>query len=227
MIEHKIAALASLARNDNVTTLIWSQNSTDSDVSYGDRLEVLSGPGSIEETIGGYRYRISPNAFFQTNPHAAPLLLQTVEEFCGDLADKTLLDLYCGSGFLSIALAPKAAKTIGVETVEDAILDARANASLNASRSTFHVSRTEDFNWTQLAADVVILDPPRSGMHDKALADILANPPPRIVYVSCNPKNFAREMVHLQKVYRVDALRAIDMFPHTPHVELVASLIRT
>lgn len=208
------------------TTLIWSQNSTITDVSYGDKLETISGPGYIEEKINGHRYRISPNAFFQTNPHGAAILLKTVSEFCGDLSGKTLLDLYCGSGFFSVALGNKAKTSIGVESVEEAIRDALVNASLNASRSTFHVSRTEDFDWTSLGADVVILDPPRSGIHDKTLVDILKNPPKEIVYVSCNFKNFAREMIQLQKIYRVDAMRAIDMFPHTPHVELVAKLIR-
>lgn len=208
------------------TTLIWSQNSTITDVSYGDILTTLSGPGFIEEEVSGHRYRISPNAFFQTNPHGAALLLKTVEEFCGDLPGRTLLDLYCGSGFFSVALAPRASRTIGVEMVPEAVVDARVNAELNNVTVEYHDAKTEDFDWRSLGADVVILDPPRSGMHDKTLADLLADPPAHIVYVSCNYKNFAREMVQLQKIYRVDALRAIDMFPHTPHVELVAKLIR-
>ena len=208
------------------TTFIWSQNSTITDVSFGDKLETISGPGYIEEEVLGSRYRISPNAFFQTNPHGAALLLQTVEEFCGDLSGKTLLDLYCGSGFFSVALANRATRTIGVEMVQEAIDDARVNARLNNVNIEFHDAKTEEFDWTQFGADVVILDPPRSGMHDKALADILANPPKEIVYVSCNFKNFAREMVQLQNIYRVDGMRAIDLFPHTPHVELVTRLVR-
>lgn len=206
------------------TTFIWFQNSTITDVSFGDTLKIISGPGFVEEEILGHRYRISPNAFFQTNPHGAALLLQTVEEFCGDLSGKTLLDLYCGSGFFSVALANRATRAIGVEMVQEAIDDARVNAQLNNVNVEFHDAKTEEFDWTKLGADVVILDPPRSGMHDKALADILKNPPKEIVYVSCNFKNFAREMVQLQKVYRVDTMRAIDMFPHTPHVELVTKL---
>lgn len=220
-------------RSDNIvstpfhpTTFIWSQNSTITDVSFGDKLEIISGPGYIHEEILGHRYRISPNAFFQTNPHGAASLLQTVEEFCGDLSGKTLLDLYCGSGFFSVALATHASRTIGVEMVPEAILDARVNAQINNVDVEFHDVKTEEFNWTQFGADVVILDPPRSGMHDTVLAEILKNPPKEIVYVSCNFKNFAREMVQLQKIYRVDAMRAIDMFPHTPHVELVTRLIR-
>lgn len=108
----------------------------------------------------------------------------------------------------------------------EAIVDARVNARLNQVSVEYHDAKTEDFDWTSLGADVVILDPPRSGMHDKALEDLLAHPPAQIVCVSCNYKNFAREMVQLQGLYRGDAMRAIDLFPHTPHVELVAKLIR-
>jgi 23S rRNA (uracil1939-C5)-methyltransferase len=208
------------------TTWIWSQNSTITDVSFGDKLEIVSGPGYIEEEIRGHRYRISPNAFFQTNSHGAGILLDTVKEFCGDLTGKMLLDLYCGSGFFSVSLASHASHTIGVEMVPEAIVDARVNAKLNNANVEFHDAKTEDFDWTKFNADVVILDPPRSGMHDKVLADILAHPPKEIVYVSCNFKNFAREMVQLQKLYNVDDMRAIDMFPHTPHVELVTKLTR-
>lgn len=219
-------ALAELNKVAQPTTLIWSQNSTITDVSFGDILETVAGPGYIEESIDGHRYRISPNAFFQTNSHGAGTLLKTVEEFCGDLSGKMLLDLYCGSGFFAVALANKASKTVGVEMVAEAIADARVNASINTVDVEFFDAKTEEFDWTGLGADIVILDPPRSGMHDKALADIIANPPKEIVYVSCNYKNFAREMVQLQKIYQIDDMRAIDMFPHTPHVELVCKLTR-
>ena len=220
------AALTLAAKALSPITFIWSQNSTITDVSSGDKLETLLGPGYIEEKIRGHRYRISPNAFFQTNSRGAEVLLDTVEEFCGDLSGKTLLDLYCGSGFFSVALGPQASRTIGVEMAPEAIADARENAGLNHVNVEYHDAKTEDLDWRQFGADVVILDPPRSGLHDKALADILANPPKEIVYVSCNFKNFAREMVQLRKIYRTDGMRAIDLFPHTPHVELVTKLIR-
>ncbi|MBT5808596.1 23S rRNA (uracil(1939)-C(5))-methyltransferase RlmD [Candidatus Uhrbacteria bacterium] len=220
------AALKALNDQTNPTTLIWSQNNTTGDVSYGQTLETIAGPGVIEEVIGGHRFRISTNAFFQTNSHGAEHLLNAVDEFCGDLTDKTLLDLYCGSGFFSVALASRAKKTIGVEMVADAIRDARINAELNDVEVEFHDVKTEEFDWKTLGADIVILDPPRSGMHDKALKDVMDAAPETIIYVSCNPKNFAREMVELEKIYDVVEMRAIDMFPHTPHVELVSKLIK-
>jgi 23S rRNA (uracil1939-C5)-methyltransferase len=218
------AALQKLA--PSATTVVWSINHTVSDVSYGDELRVISGPGVIEENIGGYKYRISPNAFFQTNPHGAARLLETVRDFAGDLTDKTLLDLYCGTGFFAVALAKDAKKTIGVELVAEAIKDARVNAELNGVEVEFHDAPTEKFDWMKIGADVVILDPPRAGMHDKALQDVIAAKPETIVYISCNYKNFAREMVILQEYYDVESIRAIDMFPHTPHVELVTKLVR-
>jgi len=244
-------ALEELKVLSKATTVVWSINHTISDVSFGDELRTISGPGTIEESIAGYRYKISPNAFFQTNPHGAAQLLDTVREFATSGVREglrpsptgTLLDLYCGTGFFAIALAASFKKTIGVEMVKEAIADAKVNASLNGLRSTdfpvapslkegespsieFHDVKTEDFDWMKIGADVVILDPPRSGMVDKALQDVIAAKPETIVYVSCNYKNFAREMVILSEHYDVEAMRAIDMFPQTPHVELVTKLVR-
>jgi len=219
-------ALEQLATTANPTTLIWSINHTVTDVSFGDELHVIAGPGFIAEEIESVKYQLSPNAFFQTNSYASPMLLSTVREFAGDLTDRTLLDLYCGTGFFAVAMAKEAKRTIGVEMVPDAIKDARVNAELNNVDVEFHDAKTEEYDWKSIGADVVILDPPRQGMHDKALQDVIAAKPERIVYVSCNYKNFARELVMLQEYYDVETMRAIDMFPHTPHVELVTSLVR-
>lgn len=219
-------ALEMLAEQTQPTTLIWSINHTVSDISFGDELLTITGPGYIEEEFDGIKYRISPNAFFQTNLYTAPTLLKTVQAFVGDASDKTVLDLYCGTGFFSIALAKQAKRTVGVELVPEAIKDANINAEINHVKVEYHDAKTEDFDWKTLNPDIVILDPPRSGMHDKALQDVINAHPPVIVYISCNYKNFARELVELQKYYDVDQMQAIDMFPHTPHVELVTKLIR-
>ncbi|MEK7615010.1 MAG: 23S rRNA (uracil(1939)-C(5))-methyltransferase RlmD [Patescibacteria group bacterium] len=207
------------------STLIHSINKTQTDVSFGEDIRVLYGPGFIEERIDGINYRISPNAFFQTNSFASPLLLQTVRKFCSDLSNKTLLDLYCGTGFFSIALAKHAKSVIGVELSDEAIVDAKENALLNDLQNTQYISaKTEEFDWATYKPDVVILDPPRSGMHTKALADVLRIRPKEIIYVSCNPKIFAKELIEFQKAYTVSQTQAIDQFPHTPHVELVTKL---
>jgi len=261
-------AMKELSKIANPTTLIWSINNTPSDVSFGDELQTISGPGFIEEEFetikppsafakasadrltppskGGephnatplltkeglgevsktykIKYQISPNAFFQTNLYTAPELLKTVQEFAGDVSNKTVLDLYCGTGFFSIAFAKNAKKTFGVELVPEAIADAKRNAEINNVEVEYYDAKTEEFDWKSLNADIVILDPPRSGMHDKALQDVIEAQPQEIIYVSCNYKNFARELVKLQKYYKVTHMRAIDMFPHTPHVELITRL---
>ncbi len=224
--EKATKAFSELQTVANSTTLIWAVNNTVSDVSFGDDLRVISGPGYIEEEVNGFTYRITPNAFFQTNSHGAGVLLSTVSEFAGDLTEKSLTDLYCGSGFFSIALAQKAKRTVGVELNAEAIRDARVNAELNKVNVEYHDAKTEDFDWMSIKSDVVILDPPRSGMHDNALKDVLTALPETIIYISCNYKNFAREMVQLQEFYKVTEMKAIDMFPHTPHVELVSKLVR-
>lgn len=208
------------------TSIIHSINSTISDVSFGDKLETISSAGYIEEIVNGLRYRITPNAFFQTNTRGAAILMDTIREFAGDLSGKTLLDLYCGSGFFAVALAGEAKRVVGVELVAEAIRDARVNAELNNAEVEFYEAAAENFDWSKYGADVVILDPPRSGMHDKMLEEIMRARPETIVYVSCNYKNFARELARLQNIYNVEAIRAIDMFPHTPHVELVTKLVR-
>ncbi|OGL62606.1 23S rRNA (uracil-5-)-methyltransferase RumA [Candidatus Uhrbacteria bacterium RIFCSPHIGHO2_02_FULL_47_44] len=219
-----LSALSALSALAAPSTLIWSINATDSDTSFGTELTTISGAGYIEEEISSVKYRISPNAFFQTNSYASHLLLDTVKEFCGDVSDKRVLDLYCGTGFFSIALASSAREMIGVELNAEAIEDAKTNAILNNVSPEFFAAPTEDYDWSKHNADIVILDPPRSGMHDRALADVIKHKPITIIYVSCNPKNFAREMVQLQEIYNVTAMKAIDMFPHTPHVELVTKL---
>jgi 23S rRNA (uracil-5-)-methyltransferase RumA len=219
-----LSCLSTLSKLPNLSTLIWSINDTDADTSFGTELKTIKGDGFIEETIEDIKYRISPNAFFQTNSYASHLLLDTVKEYCGDISDKRVLDLYCGTGFFSIALASSAKEMIGVELNAEAIEDAKINASLNNVSPEFFAASTEDYDWSKHNADVVILDPPRSGMHDRALADVIKNKPKTIIYVSCNPKNFAREMVQLEKIYNITAMKALDMFPHTPHVELVTKL---
>jgi 23S rRNA (uracil1939-C5)-methyltransferase len=219
-------AFVALAKTLAPTSFFWSINHTISDVSYGDEHQLMAGKPSIEEEIHALRYRIGPNTFFQTNSRGAELLMNTVCTFAGPIKDKTVLDLYCGSGFFALAFAKEAARTIGVELVPEAIVQAKENARINGLSLEFYDAKTEAFPWQDFHPDVVILDPPRAGMHDKALQDILKAAPERLVYVSCNPKNFAREMVILQTKYRVESMRALDLFPHTPHVELVSALTR-
>lgn len=222
-----LQALEVLSASAQVSTVIWSINHTVSDVSFGDELRVIAGSGTIMENIGGIRYTITPNAFFQTNSLAAGLLQATVVDWATQHVSDTVLDLYCGSGFFTIPIA-RGVKSgvVGVELVAEAIDDARTNADLNDVQVQFIAESTEHSNWADLQPDLLILDPPRSGMHDTVLQQVLQVLPRRIVYVSCNYKQFSREMVLLRSMYSVEHQMAIDMFPHTPHVELITALTR-
>jgi tRNA (uracil-5-)-methyltransferase len=218
------SALTHLSKSEHITTLVWSTNSTIADVSFGDIQEVFTGTGTLIERIRDTDYRISPHAFFQTNSHAAPLLLDTVQEWAQAAGGKRLLDLYCGTGFFALALARSFNDVVGVELSEEAILDARHNAALNGVTVDFHVAASESFSWGSLGADTVIIDPPRGGIHKSLLTQIGEHRPKTLLYVSCNYKNCVTDLGKLQELYEPRSMRMIDLFPHTPHVELVTWL---
>lgn len=211
--------------DDLTTSIVHGINDDPTDVSRAGTIIPVKGDPWITETINGYQYRIHPNSFFQTNSVMAAKLQDTVREFCGDLSDKTLLDLYCGSGFFSIALAQDCKKAIGIELDPAGIDNARHNAELNKITNVeYHVSEAEKFDWTGAKPDVVILDPPRAGMNYKVLDTLRSALPERIVYVSCNYERLVKELPALSRHYKVTKARALDLFPHTPHVELVTLL---
>ncbi len=215
-------ALNVLAESSSATTVVWGINNTISDVSVADEHIVVSGPGIIHEVIGDYTYTISPEAFFQTNSHGAQLLMETVYSFLKDENYNKALDLYCGSGFFSLPLTKVSKEVVGIEVNRDAISDAKMNAKNNAVKIQFIDAKTEDTDWKSMNADLIIIDPPRSGMHDNALRDLLEAKPKHLLYVSCNYKQLARELPQLLQHYNLTHIKAVDMFPHTPHVETVA-----
>jgi tRNA (uracil-5-)-methyltransferase len=205
-------------------TLIWSINHTTGDVSFGDEDRVLVGDGVLVEEIYGTKFRVSPHAFFQTNSYASPLLVEEVAKCIPDVGGKKFLDLYCGTGFFALTVGKLAKEIIGVELNPQAVVDARENAKLNNIAATFHDAKTEKFNWGELNGEIVLIDPPRSGLHPDTLKDIMTYKPQTLVYVSCNYPRFADELKTLKDIYKIDRCTAVDMFPHTPHVELVTSL---
>ncbi len=206
------------------TTLIWSINHSHGDVSFGDEIKILAGSGFIEETINGLKYQITPNAFFQTNSWTAAVLQNQVLEFVQFAKADSVLDLYCGSGFFTVALAKVVKKILGIEIVAEAVDTAKTNARLNSVFAEFLCTKAEDLTWKEFNPDLVLVDPPRSGLHPKVLNLLLEKKPKYIIYVSCNYKKFSEEMVKLSHSYHLEKSIAIDMFPHTPHVELVSRL---
>lgn len=219
------------AVGERATSVVHGINERLTDLSVSDRLVPLAGDAFIRESVNGIRYKITPNAFFQTNTAMAERLQDTVREFCGDLSRKTLLDLYCGSGFFSLGIP--AGRVVGIEENAEAIACARENAEDNRVRAEYHVSRAEDFDWAGYGPDVVIVDPPRAGMHPRVIETLLSAAPRTIVYVSCKYERFLREYdgtasgaPALSTRYRITRAAALDLFPHTPHVEFVARLDR-
>jgi len=212
------------------TTLLIGEQPLVTDISIVKRVETLKGDPWIEEDVNGVRYRIAPNSFFQTNTAMAAKLQETVLGFIGPPSAKTVLDLYCGLGFFGIFLAKRdpAVRVSGFEIDTDAIALADHNAASNgvADRCSFTSGPAEDLSWKDVDADVVILDPPRSGLHPRVIKTLMERTPATIVYVSCNFHRLVEELKGFKKAYRVESAIALDLFPHTPHVEVVAKLVR-
>ena len=222
VIEKKLKNLATAINLNG--TLVWSINSSKSDVSFGDEVRVISGRGFIEEKVNDYNFRITPNSFFQTNSHGAKVLQDKVLEFAQSTSSKNILDLYCGSGFFTIPLSKMCTKITGVEIVEEAIETAKINALNNKSSAQFICSKSEDLSWEKIPADLILVDPPRAGLHPKVLEALIQKQPKNIIYVSCNYKNLAKELKIFSKKYEISEAIAVDMFPHTHHVELISLL---
>ncbi len=211
-----------------ITSLHYTINEKLNDSIYDLDVTHFSGEAFITETLGDITFKISPKSFFQTNPTQAEVLYDVVGDFVGE--QDILYDLYCGTGSIGLYLAKQCKKLIGVETVEDAIIDAKENATNNnIEHSHFFAGDvikvcTSDFFLEHGQADCVILDPPRAGMHEKLINKLIEIKAPRIVYVSCNPATQARDVALLSDLYKVTKSRAVDMFPQTHHIENVMQL---
>lgn len=215
-------------RFPDLASVVHSIRKAKSSVAQGERIVFRTGDGTIEETVGGLRYRISADSFFQTNTAATGPLYAAAREACALTGAETVLDLYCGSGGLSLAVAGGAAAVLGVESTPAAVRDAEANAKLNGLDNCRFTAGDvlRALHDLKESPDVVITDPPRSGMHPGAVARILELAPARIVYVSCNPATLARDVRLLAPGYALAEARPFDLFPHGPHVECVAVLER-
>ena len=211
------------------TTVLWGTNKKKSDVAKSDVLEVLEGPGTITESVLGRQFRISPHSFFQTNTRAAERLYSRIREWLGEIKPKNLLDLYCGSGGISLCVADCCEFVLGVEEVASAVEDAQRNAQDNGVKNAqFIAAKVEEllptFATTEPRADAVILDPPRSGLHPSTVKALKQLCPEWVVYVSCNPKAMAEDVQRLGDYYELQRLEAFDLFPHTEHVEALGLL---
>jgi len=205
-------------------------NDKKTNVILGDKNILLYGSSTISDTIGKYRFLVSPHSFFQVNPVQTEVLYNKALEYAQLTGKETVFDLYCGTGTISLFLSEKAAKVYGVEVVEAAVEDAKKNASLNGvGNAEFIQGEAEKvvpvLYREGVRADVVVLDPPRKGCDEKLLHLISEMGPERIVYVSCNPSTLARDLKYLAgSGYRVEKVQPVDMFPWSGGVESVTLL---
>jgi 23S rRNA (uracil1939-C5)-methyltransferase len=217
-----------------ITTIINNINLKKAAIATGDYEKVLYGSGFISDSIGKYKFRVSANSFFQTNTLQAEKLYQTALDFAGLNGNETVYDLYSGAGTISIFVSGKAKEVYAFESVESAVKDAEENKRFN-NISNVHFIQADLYKSFLPAIgeqnipgpDVVILDPPRSGMHQNTIDDVIKCAPERIVYVSCNPTTQVRDIKLFTKGgYKLVKIKPVDMFPHTYHIENVALLVK-
>ena len=212
--------------------LLWTRLDSVAETTQGGETELIAGSDRLEEEIGGMRMRISPNAFFQTNTEMAERLYRLAIEYAAPGASDRVYDLYCGIGTIGLLMAPRAGEVWGLELVEEAIADAIANARLNEVDNAHFFAGDVRLALRELVdragrPDVLVVDPPRSGLSQKVVRRVIEAGPRRIVYVSCNPTTLAPNAAQLVEAgYALRRVRAVDMFPQTPHIECVALLER-
>jgi 23S rRNA (uracil1939-C5)-methyltransferase len=217
-----------------VTTVINNINQKMASVATGDYEKVFHGSGYIYDSIGEYRFRVSANSFFQTNSLQAEKLYGAALDFAQLTGDETVYDLYSGAGTITIFISGKAKEVYAFETIEQAINDAEENAKLNNIRNVKFIKADLYKSFLPIVKseglpkpDVMIIDPPRSGMHPTTVQDAIELSPKRIVYVSCNPGTQVRDIKFLTDAgYVLKKIRPVDMFPHTYHIENVALLTK-
>ena len=221
-----------LRRFPEVRSIHWSVNETPAEVT-NLPTTLLWGEEWIEEELCGLRFRVRPNAFLQTNTEMAEVLYDLAVEYAGLTGEETVYDLYCGIGTIGLAMASKALTVWGIEVSEESVACALENADLNGiTNAAFYAGEVgqavEELRDRAGTPDVVVVDPPRAGLSGKALRRIGRMEPSKIVYVSCNPTTLASNVKELQSEwgYRLERVRPVDMFPHTPHIESVALLVR-
>jgi 23S rRNA (uracil1939-C5)-methyltransferase len=221
--------LKNLQYKGEVKGIIHTTNDSLSDVVQADKIDVLYGRDYIIEELLGLKFKISPFSFFQTNSKGAEKLYSIVKEFIGDSSSKVVFDLYCGTGTIGQIVAPEAKKVVGIELIEEAVEAANENAKLNnLTNCNFKAGDVAEVITTlKDKPDVIILDPPRPGVHPKALDYVLKFDAKDLIYVSCNPKTLVEDLkVLVEGGYTVEEVRVMDMFPQTPHVECVALMSR-
>ncbi|MGL5642428.1 MAG: 23S rRNA (uracil(1939)-C(5))-methyltransferase RlmD [Paraclostridium sp.] len=226
MTEYK-EMLLSLNLKSEIVSILHTINDGLADTVSCDELIVLHGRDYIQEEVLGLKFKISPFSFFQTNTKGAEELYKIAREFVGEHNDKVLFDLYSGTGTIGQVMAEKAKKVYGIELIEEAVDSANKNAKLNGITNCEFIAGdvAKTVNKLKAKPDIIIVDPPRPGVHKDAIRDISGFNSKEIVYISCNPKTLVLDLVEFKKYgYEVEKVKLMDMFPNTPHVETIVKL---
>jgi 23S rRNA (uracil1939-C5)-methyltransferase len=218
--------------HSEITSLMYAINSKANDSIYDLDFILFSGKDHIIEKMDNLVFRIGAKSFFQTNPSQGLVLYRLVKDFASLKGDETVYDLYTGTGTIAIFLSASARKVIGIESIDEAVADARVNSSVNNITNTQFICGdirnvlNEDLFKKEGYPDVIITDPPRAGMHPDVINSILAASPAKIIYISCNPATQARDINLLSSHYEILKIQPIDMFPQTCHIENVVLLLK-
>ena len=213
-----------------IKSIVRNINSKLANIAVGEEEELLGGERTITERLGKFKFEISSNSFFQTNTRQAEKLYEIVLNMADLKGDESVLDLYCGTGTISIFLSQNAKKVVGVESVKESVENAQRNAELNGVTNCEFVCGEVKKVLAKLVddkqiPDLVVVDPPRVGLHKHVVKSLLKMRAPKIIYVSCNPSTLARDLKILcEEWYKLERVQPIDMFPHTYHIEAVVEL---
>ncbi len=222
--------LLSLPLGGRIGGILHTLNDSPADTVQADALQVLYGEPSLTESLLGLSFKIFPFSFFQTNTLGAERLYQIVRDMAGDVSNQTVFDLYSGTGTIAQIMAAAGAATVtGIEIVEEAVQAARENAAQNGLKNCHFIAGDvlAYVDTLTQAPDLIVLDPPRDGIHPKALPKILAFAPERFIYVSCKPTSLVRDLpAFVEAGYCIETIRCCDMFPMTGHVETIVLLQR-
>ena len=231
-LPHGAELVENLKKIEGFTTLVLSVNTKRGNTILGDEMIALHGPGYIEDTLCGLTFRLSPRSFYQVNHHQAQRLYAAAIEQAQITKSDTVLDLYCGVGTITLAMAGAAGRVIGVEVIEQAVQDARENAKRNGIENAEFFcgdagQAALELEKNGVRADVAVVDPPRKGLNADTIEALSRMQPRRIVYVSCDPATLARDVALLrERGYTLQNALAADLFPRCAHVESIVCLCR-
>lgn len=225
---------ALLDRHPEITTIVQNINDRTTSMVLGSRNQVLYGRGYIEDILCGKRFKLSPTSFYQVNPIQTEILYNKAIEFAGLTGKETVIDAYCGIGTIGMVATDGAREVIGVELNKEAVKDAISNSKLNGCNNINFYNNDAGKFMVNMAnqgekADVVFMDPPRSGSDEAFMKSVIKLAPKKIVYISCGPESLARDLKYMTKngKYTVEKMVAVDMFPWTNHVETCVLLVKT